>query len=136
MSGHTIQGNLFEKNQIKNFTIYQQIDPSLNNNNSQKKSSSDANIKMPSDLKQWMVDVANKVSTVTGNNRFGVSTLGAQGLSFFRKFFSVSTKMNKEESFFKELINTIPDELDGQSRSIILATVKALSENLRKDEIS
>lgn len=82
-------------------TIHIHNSPSIKKDDSQ-------NVKMTSDLKNWLVQTSSIISEATGDTKYGASTLASEAIEFYRTFFSIRKKILKYKNAVVELVKNLP----------------------------
>lgn len=66
------------------------------------------NCKIDADSKKWLNDIADAVSSATGNPKYGASTVAREAIIFYRKFYHIRNKLVRYHKAVISLLNNLP----------------------------
>lgn len=69
------------------------------------------NVRMSDDLKKWLVDIADAVSTATGDNKYGASTVAREAIQFYREFYHLKNDLRKYKKTVAGIIESLNETL-------------------------
>jgi hypothetical protein len=66
------------------------------------------NVKLGEDDKKWLISIANAVSSATGNDKYGASTVAREAVQFYRAIYHMKNKLLKYEAAVFAMLEKLP----------------------------